>query len=581
MPTCFVAMPIKKTGTAEHEHYRALYDEIVAPICVSAGYDVTRADDIQRAGAITRDIIVRIATADLVIADLTEINPNVFYEIGIRHSIRARGTVMILDEGQTPEVPFDLGAYRVIKFTREIAGLGRLRRDLSIFVSGMETPGPESDNPVHDWLPTLPPDVLGAATGSEEARLRTELASAAKRLREYEQAYGSVGNPETAGESPLNVVSTVLAVAREGALPSDLVERARRAVDQRDAVEYLVAVRGVMDSPSTRLSTREYLELAHLGGALGLTTVVDAIFQHAQQVHPKDTALRGAQLAHLAHSPDEATRLRARDEILRGVGVTVGEDGVTVEWDHPDHDDAIESELLGFALDTFHQEKLTDVPLSITGTLLTRNPDRSQILRYHARALDDAGRQADAHEYYRRSILVREPSDVSAVWFGNLLRRERVSLDCIEVYTLACKLDPEDASYYLRMADALVDLLRETQRGAALHDRPLPANLDINVVEELLRAAFSCEQLDQEDASLATRIVRKTDLGTEYLAGLVAMRAGGLGDGPTGIRQGRATFGERVALLERVYDEVKSSLTSPEADASGPIEGGELQAELS
>src|ERR1017187_5104350 len=97
---CFIIMPIAKDGSEEHSYYKALYDELkfaIAPL----GFSVTRADEVPKSGAITKDVIIRLAKADLVVADLTNVNPNVFYELGVRHSLRAQGTVMILDESRT------------------------------------------------------------------------------------------------------------------------------------------------------------------------------------------------------------------------------------------------------------------------------------------------------------------------------------------------------------------------------------------------------------------------------------------------------------------------------------------------
>jgi len=121
----FVVMPIKKAGSPEYEHFRALFDEILKPTLEAAGFSTQRADDVQKTGAITKDIILRLAEADLVVADLTDLNPNVFYELGVRHALRGFGTVMILDELRTTDVPFDLSAYRVIKFGPSGFSMGR------------------------------------------------------------------------------------------------------------------------------------------------------------------------------------------------------------------------------------------------------------------------------------------------------------------------------------------------------------------------------------------------------------------------------------------------------------------------
>ena len=78
MKNCFVIMPIQQAETAKYRHYRALYDNIISPTVGAFGYEVKRADDFQKSGSITKDIIVPLAQADLVVADLTDLNANVF-----------------------------------------------------------------------------------------------------------------------------------------------------------------------------------------------------------------------------------------------------------------------------------------------------------------------------------------------------------------------------------------------------------------------------------------------------------------------------------------------------------------------
>ena len=59
------------------------------------GCEVFRADDEQRAGDIRTDMFQELLVADLVLADLTLDNPNVWYELGVRHALRARGVVLV------------------------------------------------------------------------------------------------------------------------------------------------------------------------------------------------------------------------------------------------------------------------------------------------------------------------------------------------------------------------------------------------------------------------------------------------------------------------------------------------------
>src|SRR4051794_896843 len=89
---CFVISPIGKVGTERHAKFKEVLEYVIKAGVKASGYNlqVLRADDIDRAGSFIRDILDNIYNSHVVIADLTEQNPNVFYELGMRHALRPR-----------------------------------------------------------------------------------------------------------------------------------------------------------------------------------------------------------------------------------------------------------------------------------------------------------------------------------------------------------------------------------------------------------------------------------------------------------------------------------------------------------
>jgi hypothetical protein len=100
---CFVLSPIGKDGSPE----RDVADKVLKHIIRKAlpDFRVLRADDDQNPGDITPQIVARILEADLIVADLSGQNPNVFYEMAIAHGYK-KPTVHIRREGDT--IPFDV-----------------------------------------------------------------------------------------------------------------------------------------------------------------------------------------------------------------------------------------------------------------------------------------------------------------------------------------------------------------------------------------------------------------------------------------------------------------------------------------
>ncbi len=108
---CFVIAPIGETESDTRERSDLILEHIIRPALDSYGYEAVRADNIDRPGIITTQVIQHVLDAPLVIADLTERNPNVFYELAIRH-ITQKPFIQIIQEGEV--IPFDVAATRII-----------------------------------------------------------------------------------------------------------------------------------------------------------------------------------------------------------------------------------------------------------------------------------------------------------------------------------------------------------------------------------------------------------------------------------------------------------------------------------
>jgi hypothetical protein len=123
-PHAFVAMPFgikpgpKDPDVKDHDaeaqliDFNRVYSEYIQPALESAGFEPFRADQEIRGGDIVTDMFQELLVADLVIADLTIENPNVWYELGVRHALRARGVVIVC--GGKVTTAFDLYTNRKI-----------------------------------------------------------------------------------------------------------------------------------------------------------------------------------------------------------------------------------------------------------------------------------------------------------------------------------------------------------------------------------------------------------------------------------------------------------------------------------
>ena len=107
----FVAMPY---GVKEGIDFNRVYAELIRPALESEGFEVFRADEEESAGDIRTDMFQELLLADVVVADLSIDNPNVWYELGVRHALRARGVIPIASR-QGP-MPFDVYTDRKLRY---------------------------------------------------------------------------------------------------------------------------------------------------------------------------------------------------------------------------------------------------------------------------------------------------------------------------------------------------------------------------------------------------------------------------------------------------------------------------------
>ena len=148
---CFVIMPFGKMGTSEYSRNLKIYNFMIKPIVEACGYTSIRADELEHMGNITRDIIELLHESDLVVADLSGHNANVFYELGVRHALYRAGTIPIIQEGES--LPFDIANYRAIFYSSELDGPERFKGELKGRIKAFEKlQRKRSDNPVHDIL---------------------------------------------------------------------------------------------------------------------------------------------------------------------------------------------------------------------------------------------------------------------------------------------------------------------------------------------------------------------------------------------------------------------------------------------
>lgn len=154
---CYVLMPFSHDlDGVYNDAIKAAVHEALAQL--DRTIRCLRGDDAVHPGSVTREIVNSIYAADVVIADLTGNNPNVFYELGVAHSL-GKNTALITQniEGSA----FDVQGYRQVRYESSPAGLLRLRTQLAnVVVQVLSGHDAQPSNPVQDFIRTPHSNVL-------------------------------------------------------------------------------------------------------------------------------------------------------------------------------------------------------------------------------------------------------------------------------------------------------------------------------------------------------------------------------------------------------------------------------------
>ena len=113
MKTCFVVSPIGETDSEIRSNADKLFKYIISPVCESCGFEPVRVDQINDSDSITQTIIDKLLSSELVIADISGHNPNVFFEMGYI-KCTDKPIIHLKKKGET--IPFDVNTVRTFEY---------------------------------------------------------------------------------------------------------------------------------------------------------------------------------------------------------------------------------------------------------------------------------------------------------------------------------------------------------------------------------------------------------------------------------------------------------------------------------
>jgi len=141
----FIISPIGEPKSEERDYFDKARRHIIDPVAAEKGYETARADKISKPGTITKHIIDRLRNDDLVVADLTRKNPNVFYELAVRHAVD-KPVILMATNGE--KIPFDVAAQRVIFYDLDPDNIAEAKEELRRQITAVESDTFIVDSPI-------------------------------------------------------------------------------------------------------------------------------------------------------------------------------------------------------------------------------------------------------------------------------------------------------------------------------------------------------------------------------------------------------------------------------------------------
>ena len=176
----------------------AIYSDIIKPAVISCDYECIRGDEVLDSGLIDESMYYGILESDLVVADITTLNPNAIYELGVRHGVRRFRTIIMMESGD--KFFFDLNHNRTLTYTyhknkkQYSEEVEAVKDRLTKIIQEIDK-HEQIDSPLYKFIPDLnEPQRLNkesiANKDIEPLYKRIKEATDLRRMKHFEEAYG-------------------------------------------------------------------------------------------------------------------------------------------------------------------------------------------------------------------------------------------------------------------------------------------------------------------------------------------------------------------------------------------------------
>lgn len=225
--TCFVVTPIGDENAPIRRHIDGIIDQAIIP-AIGDEFEIKVAHREYEIGSINDRVIQRVCNSDLVIANLTGLNPNVMFEIAIRYSF---GKPAIVIAEKDTKLPFDIVDENTIFYINDPAGAAELKENIKKFVQKIDWSKSEY-GPVFSAIKNAAV-INNIETGIQDKDSRDAFSFIAKRIDDLEHAIKENGSRTRSGHR-ITGTGTITIVGADGVVRTYDREELNNKIDNME-----------------------------------------------------------------------------------------------------------------------------------------------------------------------------------------------------------------------------------------------------------------------------------------------------------------------------------------------------------
>ncbi|MBR6593998.1 MAG: hypothetical protein IKK83_02285 [Clostridia bacterium] len=443
---CYVIMPYGGNDEARKKRFKSIYSAIIKPAAENKGYTVMREDHEARQGNINTNIIKSLAEADLVIADLSENNWNVAYELGIRHALAKNGTILLIDD--KTNIMFDIHGNKIISYSYEWYDcIDDAQQKIMDAIDYIENNNSSSDSPVHDIFTGFPVKLTDCLTNNNDEE-KAIIASLRDENAKLKEVLDSAGLSSNAREERHDITSSLRdALGRSQYSGAKALVKLQEAIGndkEDDFVNFLSLVLSkgfVSESDCTNI----YWMCQKLNNYFVTLTFLEEIVRR----FPDNEDFAGKLARQYAKSSEN--REKAVLTVNKNIGVK------KINGCYALDKKAMTYNLLGAFFDVYIALDRYEEMRDIAALLLETYPKHSDLIkRNQVTALLGLGEPAAALEIAKELVLVNDTAQ-NRYSLYKVYRDLELKAEAYNEIETCIRLSPEDSFYHMVMASYIID----------------------------------------------------------------------------------------------------------------------------